>query len=258
MDPNPATPAWSMCDDWITDSQLLDCGACEQDLTSVPEEHRALGITLASQVLFELTGRRWPGRCTTEDERPCVRHYVGCCDCGSTTAVRLSNGPVHADSLTVTVDGVVLDTSEYALARNRYLIGMAQPGGGIRRTFPCCQDLGRPLGELDTWSVTYDWGHLPPSGSVLPTVMLARDYANACGSGGSCAACSIPDDVISLVRQGLSMSLPDPRALASEGWTGVGLTDAWLASLRYGASRRRATATRPGMRHSQQITIPSP
>jgi len=250
-----AEPAWSLCSDWITDDQLTSCAACEQDMTSIPEEFRALGITLASQVLFELTNRRWPGRCTATDERPCERHLVGCCECGNTTAVRLSNGPVHADSIVVEVDGVTLETSEYALTRNRWLIGMAQPGGGIRRWWPCCQDLGRPLGEVGTWAVTYDWGNLPPTGSVIPSIMLARDYANACSSG-TCAACSIPDDVVSLVRQGMSIQLPDPRALAQDGWTGVGITDAWLAALRYGAAKRRATATRPGMRQAQRVTTP--
>lgn len=251
-----AAPAWEMCSDWITDDQLTSCGACEQDMTSVPEEFRAMGITLASQVLFELTGRRWPGRCTVVDERPCERHLVGCCECGNTTAVRLSNGPVHADSVVVEVDGVTVPTDEYAIARNRWLIGMAPSSTAVRRWWPCCQDIGLPLGEVGTWGVSYDFGNLPPSGSVIPTIMLARDYANACGTGGSCSACSIPDEVISLVRQGVSMTLPDPRALATDGWTGVGITDAWLASLRYGASRRRATATRPGMRQAQRVSTP--
>jgi len=252
--PDPV-PSSVTCSDWITDDQLTSCAACEQDMTSIPAEFRALGITLATQVLYELTGRRWPGRCVITDERPCERHLVGCCTCGNTTAVRLSNGPVDPESVVVEVDGVTLDPSEYAIARTRWLIGMAQPGGGVRRWWPCCQDLGRPLGEVGTWAVSYETLKFPPSGSQIPTIMLARDYANACSSG-SCAACSIPDDVISLVRQGVTMTMPDPRALASDGWTGVGITDAWLAALRYGASRRRATATRPGMRGAQKVTTP--
>jgi hypothetical protein len=250
----PAAPAWSLCTDWITDEQLTDgCAACETDLTHVSETDRAYAITLASQVLFELTGRRWPGLCTTTNERPCGRHVVGCCDCPHLSAIRLSNGPVDASSIVVTADGEVVPTDEYALIRGRMVIGLTDPLTGIRRVWPCCQRLDLPLTEEGTLAFTYQWGNLPPEGSVLPATFLARDYALACASGGQCSSCSIPEDVQNLVRQGMSMAIPDPKVLLSDGFTGVGITDAWLASLRFGAKARRATASRPSGRQAQRV-----
>jgi hypothetical protein len=113
--------------------------------------------------------------------------------------------------------------------------------------------MDEPLGNLGTFGVSYTFGHLPPSGSVLPTTMLARDYALACGTGGSCSACSIPENVQTLVRAGVSLTLPDPKALLSDGLTGVGITDAWLSALRYGQKNRVATASRPHWRQAQRV-----
>jgi hypothetical protein len=243
-----------MCSDWITDEQLTDgCAACDTDLTHIGETDRQYAITLASQVLFELTGRRWPGLCTVTNERPCGTHPAGCCDRCDLNAFRLSNGPVDASSIEIVVDGEVVPDDEFSLIRGRTVIGMTNPITGFTRWWRCCQRLDLPITEDNTMAVSYQYGNLPPEGSVLPTIFLARDYALACGSGGACAACSIPEQVQNMVRQGLSFSMPDPRTLLTDGFTGVGITDSWLASLRFGAKARRATASRPSVRQAQRV-----
>lgn len=247
-------PAWGLCDAWITDAQLTDgCAACDTDLTHISETIRGYARTLASEVLFELTGRRWPGRCAVTEERPCGPHLTGCCECGMLRSVRLSNGPVHRDSITVTLDGEVVPDAEVGLVRDREVIFLRATANDAPRFWPCCQRLDLPLTEVGTYGIEYEYGNLPPEGSIIPTTMLARDYALACGSGGSCAACEIPDNVQNLVRQGVALTMPDPRSLLTDGFTGVGVTDAWLASLRYGVKHRRATATRPGSKQALRV-----
>lgn len=249
----PAVRAWSLCSDWITDAQLTDgCAACDTDLTAISEADRAYSITLASQVLFELTGRRWPGLCTVTGERPCGPHSHADCGCCALRTVRLSNGPVDRDSLVVHLDGEVVPDDEIGLFRGREVGFVRATAADPIRAWLCCQNLDLPLTEQGTYGFDYAYGNLPPEGSVLPTVMLARDYAMAC-NGGTCASCSIPDEVQTLVRQGLTITMPNPRDLLTEGFTGVGITDSWLASLRFGAKARRATASRPTARQAQRV-----
>ena len=116
-------------------------------------------LPLATDVLFELTRRRWPGTCHDEfrpmaqfrsapdprwwpDEQ---RGSAGWCSCNRVREtgcarlpeIKLPGTPVILDSVKVTLDGAAF--TDFALHDHRYLVRTDGEG------WPCCQDLLAPL-----------------------------------------------------------------------------------------------------------------
>lgn len=88
---------------------------------------------------------------------------------------------------------------------------------GDNECWPEHQDMNRPLGEEDTWSVTYLKGEPVPAVLNDAAGILAVEWARACVG----AACRLPQRIQNLTRQGISMSMPDVDALLDRGLTGI-------------------------------------
>jgi hypothetical protein len=235
----------------------VDWSACSQEvfdsLTPVQVE---LSQALAAQTMRMLTGYRVGGCSITV--RPCNRScvpgtwltapdigalfagvgngffgfspYVGAggqwmnaCGCGgdgcSCTKVQevwlpTSVGVGRVDQ--VTVDGVVLDPSAYRIDNGNRLV--RQDGG----TWPVCQDMNLPLGEVDTWGVTYLDGNPVDGVGAHVAGLLAAEFAQACLG----ADCALPSNVQSITRQGVTMEL-DPEMFQG-GVTGNRTVDAYI------------------------------
>lgn len=119
----------------------------------------------------------------------------------------------------VTIDGAVLDPSNYALEAGRLY---RRNGAHWPR-----QDLLSPLGEVGTWSVDYDQGIPVPAGVGVLVGILTLEFLNAC-SGGKCR---LPRRVTSVTRNGVSYQMVDPTDIYAAGKTGLSEVDLWLSSV---------------------------
>lgn len=188
----------------------------------------------AVAVLFALSGRQF--MCTETITRPQPVRRGGVCDDAplidayyrndwrgisvspspSPRAVVLA-GPVQ-QIVTVTIDGVDIDPSEYVLEGDVL----------YRRTgkWPT-NDMSLPRGEPGTWSVTYLQGTPPPEFVAGFVGELAQEMIIACHDQ---KRCRLPRTVVSTSRSGVSHVF-DPTRMLSAGFTGLSGVDTWLASV---------------------------
>ena len=242
----------STCEPWATVADVCTpCDDYEMDEALLEDS-----LQLATDVLFQFTGRQWPGECT-ETVRPCgygtaiARGWCGCmssssCGCKRLSELWLPNGPVVSVS-EVKIDGDVLDPARYRVDDQRTLVYLPASPSAVRQGWPCCQRLDRADTEADTWSVTYTWGSLPPIGGVKAAAALGCQLALACQPEAVRAgACRLPQRVTTITRQGVSMALLDPLTLFADGQTGLAEVDLWVGSVLAGRQRRPGMVYRPG------------
>ncbi|AER47670.1 head-tail adaptor [Mycobacterium phage Dori] len=196
---------------------------------------------LAIHVLWALSGRQF-GVCETS-ARPCPALFgsygdwpayvlaredvgywanwpcgcVGSCTVSGPRVVHLP-GPVH-EIVAVTIEGETLDMSDYQLEGD----ALYRKGGQWPR-----QELNRPLGEVNTWSVTYLRGTPVPPGVDRLTGVLAREFIAACDDDEE--SCRLPRTLVATTRRGVSHQF-DPAKILAAGMTGLTEVDQWLASV---------------------------
>lgn len=144
------------------------------------------------------------------------------CGCGAYGSSMTFDQPVW-DILRVEINGVTLDPSAYRVDNRRLLV--RQDG----QQWPYCQNMSRPLGQEDTWAVTYRVGAPVPIGGQIAAGKLACELAKAaCGAG----SCELPQRWQTITRQGVTISAAlDTFQGLDEGKTGIWLIDAWVASV---------------------------
>lgn len=225
----------SPCDDYGMDAALLEDS-----------------LQIASDILFGLSGRRYPGVCSD------VVRPTGACaprattprdtlgrgnPCGSTTrGIRLGGSPLVAIT-EVLLDGAILDPTEYTIADHDTLVRLRDASETLG-VWPCCQDVTLPTTEEGTFQVSYTFGQAPPLGGVRAAASLACQLALA-AQPETAGQCRLSDRVLSVTRQGVTKTLRDPAAMFPEGLTGLNEVDLWLSSERYGRKARRASVVVP-------------
>lgn len=247
-------PTRSVCNPWATPDDA--CTSCNDYSFNFPLLDQMLDV--ASDILFELSGRQFTGTCT-KTVYPCSQRtyrdpwpdrstsstglYItpscGCgvpdsCGCGGIHQIQLGAYPVtNIDE--VKVDGAVVPESSYRIDGFKYLVRTdGEP-------FPCCSDLS----DLDNaFSVTFDYGLEPPPAGVQAAADLACQLALACDDTRS-GECKLPQRVTSLTRQGVSMVLLDPFDFLENGRTGVYSVDLWLSAVNPRGLRRPPAVLSP-------------
>lgn len=232
-------------------------------------------LQVASDVLYNLTGRRWAGECV-DTLRPCgygtgrtlaprlssalpihpggtstgyvTAQWCGCsdsraCGCRRPSEVKLPGYPVRSIQQ-VRIDGQILDAARYRVDDHRWLVYLPADGEQ-RRGWPCCQRVDLADTELDTWSITYTYGMSPPLGGQQSAAALACQLAMS-RDPSLAAQCRLPKRVTSITRQGISLAVLDPLTLFADGLTGLTEVDMWVQSILLGDKRRRATVHVPG------------
>lgn len=213
-------------------------------------------ILFASDVLYDLTGRRWPGECTAT-VRPCADRRVAAlpewwpgdqrgswgtctcnraarCGCSSLSEVRLADRILEV--LEVVVDGEVVPAVEYEVQDHAYLVGLTKADGSLR-VWPCCQRMDLAPTEVGTWAVTLIHGSLPPVGGALAAASLASELVKALDP--TLTGCRLPKRVTQITRQNISVAVLDPLTLFADGLTGLPEVDLWVQSTLLGSKRRR-------------------
>ncbi|MGO4747799.1 hypothetical protein AB4212_04035 [Streptomyces sp. 2MCAF27] len=232
----------------------LDLSCCDlpegRDETDVERWSR-----VATTILFNLSGRRWGPSCPYT-VRPCRRTCLdaypltvswaaagpwvpylgtdgvwrnasvcGCksdCSCGELCEVRLE-APVH-DILAVEIDGQTLPPDAYRVDAGGLLV---RTDGGC---WPDCQDMAAPVGESNTFAVTYRIGLPLDDAAIAAFSELVCHYVKGCGPGCGCKATN-NKNLTRLQRQGVELEFADPTLIYSEMRTGLPLVDAWLVSV---------------------------
>jgi hypothetical protein len=136
----------------------------------------------------------------------------------------------------VAVDGVALASSAYRVDNGRWLV--RQDGNG----WPCCQDLSKPDGETGTWSVTFDFGSVPPELVKQAAVSLATEFVKGCRGDGTCR---IPNRATTITREGVTYALIDPQGFLEAGLTGLYEVDLAIQATNPGRIQRRAHVLSP-------------
>ena len=249
-------PVVGPCEPWTSEEEITACGAPDGDLNF------EAAVDFASQVLFGLSGRQYPGACE-ETTRPCRGSNGGCLGledgyaaswwwgypsypvrdssgwlnigaCGGVCHISCIELPGPVNEITeVIVDGVVLDPSTYGL--NGF--------GQLCRfdgEWPCSQDFTLPLTAVGTWGISWTRGKpISPVMREFATQLGVEFLKSMCGAE-SC----LPSNVDSVVRDGVTVTFEDTETLFQDGKTGLGMVDLWLSTVNPKRIARRASVHR--------------
>ena len=219
----PAAYTLTSTEVWVDPSSLS---------TPDPElaEEAAIAATWA---LWTMSGERFHGdQCWVED----YRTIKGYCN------IQLRQWPVGEVLEVSTID--MCDNTVGATGVGTVITGWCDLGGGEIRV---CNNSSENYGFTGCGSssnetvvrVHYKTTNNLPPGSDRAVYRLAEEYVK-CYLG---QACSLPERVTSITRQGASWTLLDPQDFLQDGLTGVGPVDQWLAQV--GLRSRWVTLTDP-------------
>lgn len=246
-----AGPSESTCSPWATDIDLCEpCADYEFPVGLIDET-----LQVASDLLFQFSGRQFPGLCT-KTVRPCsqriyndpfpdrtstaivttspIRLACGCtspdaCGCSGLSQIDLGVYPVVSID-EVKVDGAVLPESAYRVDDYKWLVRLDG------ESWMCCQDLSLADTEVGTFSVTVTYGREVPTAGRHAAAILACELALSCTSNPP-GECRLPPKVQSVTRQGVSMVLLNPAEVLIQGRTGIAEVDLFVQA--YNPTQKR-------------------
>lgn len=169
---------------------------------------------------------------------------AGGCTCRATCEAYLP-GPI-AGIVEVMVDGLVLDESAYRLDDGHILV---RTDG---ECFPECQDMDLADTEVGTWSVTLSPGAPLPAIGALAAGELACEFARGCAGTGDC---KLPDQLISMSRNGIDVQVADPQLLLEAGLTGLANVDLFIQAVNPSRLRQRPRIVSPDVRRPRRVTL---
>lgn len=217
-----SAPPTGVCEPWVTIARIRELANCDPAVTD--ETLSETAIPVASDMLFELTHRRWPGECD-DTVRPCSRYLAtrwygtaegwpwdwacNClqssdCGCARISEVILPRGPVTAITH-VKVDGQTLGAALYRVDDYRKLVRLPD-ADGTNASWPCCQDLSRTSSEDDTFEVAYTYGTAPPPAGELAAAFLACQIGMWVTPGLE-KKCTLPARARQVSRSGVTIDL---------------------------------------------------
>ena len=263
---DPADAA--VCDTWASVAQVQSIGTKYDGLADDAIED---GVLIASDLLFHLTGRVFPGTCA-DVVRPCARQVTsqtmvewaggddvgpaswGACACGPLVGCtcqgrpRIGLGREPIVSITaVKVDGGAINPARYWVEDERWLVRL-DDADGSNPGWPACQDLTLPDTAVDTFSVSFVWGRTPPAGGQMAAAQLGGEIAlDLSGSSD----CSLADGVTSMTRQGVTIEAVVPSAELVDQLPE--LARAWVRSVNPLGLRRRPSVWWPRGREVARV-----
>ncbi len=220
-------------------------------------------IQVASEVLYNLTRRRWPGEQTitirprvlgfgpmikSDDYAATLARYVErrrgttLTDDG-VSAITLPHYPVTSIE-TVKIDGDTIAAARYRVDDFRHLVYLPV-SGEARSTWPAWQDLDVADTEDGSFSVEYKYGTAPPEGGKRMCAELATELA-ILASPKLPGESRLAERASSVSRQGITANTIDPTRLFEEGRTGLARVDLWVSAVNHGSKKRRARVHRLG------------
>lgn len=164
----------------------------------------------------------------------------GGCSCNARCEITMGVPVVGVTE--VTIDGVILAPAAY---RVDYVQGR---GPVLVRTdgecWPECQDMNVGPDDVGAFTVTYQYGKPVPRSGQIAAGRLACEFAKACVGGD----CVLPNELSSLTRNGVEVSVVDPAALPESILTGIAEVDRWVRSVNPANLRYRPRVLSPDVR----------
>jgi len=250
-----------LCGPWLSADE---CELCSAD--SFPPGRLDRALLASSELLFNASCRQFPGICTDTihpssavsgpflngrdfpilaDGSRWVPFGLGDlpglvfgCGCGKAEwtgctlhgVVYLPGTPV-IEITEVKINGAV-DT-DWVLVDNRALWRT-----GEHTFWPCCSDPTVPDTDDGSFTITYEYGAMPPASGLLAVEVLACELARSWDS--SCDDCKLPRRLTSIVREGVSMAVMDVMQFFSDGRFGLYEVDAFVSQYDCAASASRS------------------
>lgn len=265
LPPDDAPATVGPCTSWLVGADVAECCSAATDTVGTFTSLLDDAADTASQLLYELSGRRWVGLCSRAGVRPCHSdcmcgwqvlsrgHLVPpvpylaswecsgrTCGCREMSRVKLA-GYVR-EVTEVKIDGVVIDESVYRVDEHRWLTRI----DGSR--WPSCARVDLPDTEEGTFSVSYTYGKTPPLAGIEAAKQLACQIYMRCAGGGE--DCGIPEGAVRVTRQGITVERAIfARSPQTGAWsTGLSAVDQFLNTYNPSGLMRRALFINPGSR----------
>jgi len=147
---------------------------------------------------------------------------TGGCSCRAACEVPFP-GPV-ATVTEVRVDGAVLDESAYRLDEYRGNPVLVRIDG---ECWPLCQDMALDTDDPGAFVIVYEPGTALPLAGQIAAGFLACEFAKDCVG----QACALPQQLASMTRNGVEVTVVDPVSLLGDGLTGIAQVDQWLRAV---------------------------
>lgn len=242
---------YGFCQAWISADDVAD--ACEAFTGGTDTEPLEQWAVVATEVLFEASGRIYTGECGPITVRPCA-DACGCwavvanrgvdgwgwdpragqwacegrsCGCSPVSEIMLAGRPREVTE--VLIDGLAIDPSEYRLDNGGRLVRLRDPlEPNLRLTWPGCQIIDLDDSEEGTFAISYTYGLDPPQSGRLAAAALACQLWAAANNSGRC---KLPNNTKVLVRGGVTIGIGTLIAQSLlKGETGILAIDAFIAA----------------------------
>lgn len=276
-----SAPCQSVCTPWATTADLTE--PCKSEIGSLDAGLVDDALWVSSDLLFNLTGRRWPGWCQ-DTVRPCAQYahadtrrsrrynpgmgttttasglggdvaawwdsgiaYCSCNRsdaCGCSSLSQVGVGEVPITSVVeVRIDGDIVDPARYRIDNYRWIVYVPDPDDPQGRQGWPCC---QDLNLPSTEPGTFEIVYT--AGTAPPPGGRRSAGAYACElvlSWTGDKRCSLPKDATAVSRQGVTSSKVSPMELAKDGMVGIRDVDTWVQSILIGDRRRQAAVVVP-------------
>lgn len=213
------------CEPWCSwgDVEAL-CSSI--DLSAITLGQRESLLDLATDILYRLDGKHYPGVCATTRRvcRSCGTCGAPHCSCGVRSTVDLGRSWPVVGVWDVVVEGVTLPTTAYQLRDHRFVDRIDG------ESWPVCSDVTDP----DAFTMSYAYGRRPPRVLRDACAVFAAEMAKSCVG----VACELPSRVTSITREGVSYTILDSQKFLDEGRVGIYRVDLALAAAKMGRKPR--------------------
>jgi hypothetical protein len=277
------TPRSGACAAWAQASDIEGISRVKkraEELALTPEALEGLcaeAATAASDILYELSGKIFPGQCGPVTVRPVSRptdidtrawgatlSTVGwVASQGFASAYGSFNPAVLAhygtleppqielpypvtEVVQVKIDGEVIPEDEYELRDFKTLVRLRPTASTVptaRWGWPTSQIMDLPDTEPGTFSVTYMYGNPPPAMGKIAARKLAEYLALPLLGETK----DYPKRVTSVARQGVSTMVTDVMDLLREGMLGIYECDLFIKTYNPSKLKRQAAVWSPDM-----------
>lgn len=245
------------CEPWTTEA-LIRAQAPFDDETKFPDPLVQQMADAASDIAWQLGGRRWPGSCsdtvmpgscgtvrglvtpwpwrdgvTIVSLPPVQRFGFGMC-CAGHGWIDLGSYPIQSVD-EVRIDGVALDPDLYLVLDWKWLVK------ADRGWWPCCNN---PSDTTPRIEVDFTFGEDPPESGVVAATRIAREL---CLLNADRDACALPQRVQSIIRENVTIETAQ-RGLVDalrDGHSGIPEVDLFMWAHNPAGLRRRGRIIDP-------------
>ncbi len=196
------------------------------DLSGLSPEARGRLLDLATDILWSLDGRRYPGigEATRRVCRSCSSCVTSPCCCSARSSIDLgTRWPVYG-VWDVVVDGETLDPSAYQLRDRRFVDRIDG------ESWPRCASMADPDAFMFSWA----FGRKPPLMLVNACAVFVAEMAKSCVG----VSCELPSRVTNITREGVNYTILDSQKFLDDGKVGIYTVDLALIAAKAGRKPR--------------------